>query len=76
MAAVYSDALEALKNAQLNKLDYVVFTHGWSTSRPGTITSRSHVRKLMRSREATPYIIRRNCIQHHSVFVAAIRPTK
>ena len=30
----------------------------------------------MRSPEATPYIIRRECIQHDSVFVAAIKSAK
>src|ERR1035437_9916430 len=53
-----------------------MFLHGWSTSRPGNTTSRSQVRKLMQSKESTPYIVRRDCIQHDTVFVAAIRPLK
>jgi hypothetical protein len=28
----------------------------------------------MSSKDATPYVIRRECIQHDNVFVAAIRP--
>jgi hypothetical protein len=66
--------LETLKQAQEDGVVYVMFRHGWSTSRRGATTYRSQIRKLMRSREATPYIIRKNCIQHPSVFVAAIRP--
>jgi|APSaa5957512622_1039677.scaffolds.fasta_scaffold222422_1 hypothetical protein len=66
-------SLNALKVAQEKGIEWVVFTHGWSTSRMGKTTSRSQVRKLMRGKEATPYIVRSKCIQHHSVFVAAIR---
>jgi len=68
------DALEALKAAQEQGIRYVLFTYGASTSRPGKTTARSQVRGLMRSKEATPYICRRECIQHETVFVAAIRP--
>ncbi len=39
-------------------------------------TARSVIRGLMRSKAATPYIVRNQCIQHHSCFVAAIRPLK
>ncbi len=73
MAEVWDTALEALKEAQQKGIRYVLFRHGHSTSRPGKSTARSEVRSLMRSKEATPYIIRRECIQHESVFVAAIR---
>lgn len=31
-------------------------------------------RSVMRIKEATPYVVRAHCIQHPSVFVAAIRP--
>ena len=74
MEYVWDTAREALQDAYAQGLEYVIFTHGWSTSQLGKTTSRSQVRKLMRSKEATPYIIRRECIQHRSVFVAAIRP--
>lgn len=76
MQAVWDVALRTLKEAQQHGKCYVLFTHGWSTSRIGKTTARSQVRKLMRSKEATPYIIRRDCIEHSSVFVAAIRPLK
>jgi hypothetical protein len=65
--------LEALKKAQQQGNPWVLFTHGWSTSRPGATTFRSVVRGVMRSKESTPYIIRKKCIQHESVFLAAIR---
>jgi hypothetical protein len=76
MEQAYQRALAILKQAQENGEHYVMFRHGWSTSRRGAITYRSQVRKLMRSREATPYTIRKDCIQHPSVLVAAIRPKK
>ena len=72
MGDIESAVLKALQDAYKNGVSYVIFKHGWSTSRPGKTTVRSVVRGLMRSKEATPYIIRRECIQHDSVFVAAI----
>lgn len=74
MAEVYDTSLEALECAHEHGVKWVLFRHGSSTSHQGTTTSRSQVRKLMRSSEATPFIIRKDCIQHYSVFVAAIRP--
>ena len=73
MDNAYKDTLEILKQAQEDCDTYVMFLHGSSTSRPGATTFRSQIRKLMRSKEATPYIIRKECIQHRSVFVARIR---
>ena len=76
MQTVLAVALNGLIAAQAAGKKYVLFTHGGSTSRPGMTTSRSQVRKLMGSKEATPYIIRRECIHQSTVFVAAIRPLK
>ena len=73
MNQVYDRAFEALKCAYEDGIRYVIFTHGASMSRPGKTTARSEVRALMRSKEATPFVCRRDCIQHNSVFVAAIR---
>lgn len=73
MEQVREKALSALKTAQLEGYEFVLFTHGLSTSRPGTSTARSEIRGLMRSKDATPYIVRKNCIQHESVFRAAIK---
>lgn len=74
MDEVPQTCLNVVRAAQERGSKYVIFTHGWSTSRMGKTTSRSQVRKFMRSSEATPFIIRSQCIQHYSVFVAAIRP--
>ena len=63
----------SLKAAQEKGRPYVMFTHGWSTSRPGVTTARSIVRGFMRSADATPFIDRKGCIQHELVFVAKIR---
>src|SRR5580658_752902 len=64
MSQVYCDAFEALKSAQAAGKEWVLFRHGASTSRLGATTSRSQVRRLMRGADATPYIIRSECIQH------------
>lgn len=74
MQDIWNAALWELEKAQEGNYRYVLFTHGWSTSKPGKTTARSQIRKLMRSKESTPFIIRKDCIQHPSVFVAAIRP--
>jgi hypothetical protein len=74
MDAIRERAFEAIKKAQADGVKWVLFTHGWSTSVGWKqTTARSQVRGLMRSKEATPYIVRSECIQHESVFVAAIR---
>lgn len=65
--------IEALQRAQAKKRPYIMFTHGWSTSRPGKMTARSVIRGIMRSSAATPFIDRSGCIQHESVFVAKVR---
>ncbi len=66
--------ISALKHAYDNGYDHILFRHGSSTSRRGVTTQRSVVRSIMRSKQSTPFIIRSKCIQHYSVFVAAIRP--
>jgi len=65
---------KALRDAQTEGSKYVMFNHGHSTSRPGRTTARSIVRDRMRSKEATPFIIKNQSIQHDTVFVAAVRP--
>jgi hypothetical protein len=62
-----------LKAAQKKGRPYILFVHGWSTSRPGKTSARSMVRQFMRSSEATPYIERRGCIQHDTAFLAKIK---
>jgi hypothetical protein len=73
MADAEALALDSLKKAHERGLQYVIFTHGRSTSRRGRESARSRVRAVMRSKEATIYIQRSKSIQHDSVFVAAIR---
>ena len=73
--SVYDEALDALREAQEDGAGYILFRHGSSTSYGRKQrTARSMVRRAMQSPTATPYILRRDCIQHDSVFVAAIRP--
>ena len=73
MDNAYDVALEALRSAYASGKQYVLFTHGFSTSHPGHTSARSQVRKLMRGKEATLYVHKSRSIQHYSVFVAAIR---
>ena len=73
MDDVRNVVVERLQRAQTNSRPYIMFTHGWSTSRPGDTTARSVVRGFMRSAAASPYIERSGCIQHPSVFVVKVR---
>jgi hypothetical protein len=73
MADVGQLIRDSLRKAQENRRTYVMFIHGQSTSRPGKTTARSVVRGFMRSKEATPYIVKAQCIQHPTVFIAKIR---
>ena len=66
--------MDALKKAQQDGSEYILFTHGSSTSRQGNQTARSVVRKIMRGKKGTPYILRKKCIDYYSSFLAAIRP--
>src|SRR5262245_21109574 len=73
MSDVEDIVRRALAAAQKNSRPYVMFIHGWSTSRSGATTARSVVRSFMRSKEATPFIDRSKSIQHPTVFVAKIK---
>jgi broad specificity phosphatase PhoE len=74
MADVERLVEERLRKAQENERPYLMVVHGRSTSRPGQSTARSVVRRFMRSREATPFIVKAHSIQHPTVFIAKIRP--
>jgi DNA-nicking Smr family endonuclease len=65
-----------LGEAQRKGRPYVMFIHGSSTSRPGKMTARSQVRNFMRSKAATPFIERKHCVQHGTVFLAKIKPAR
>jgi hypothetical protein len=73
MAEVRDIVETALIKAQKNNRPYVLFVHGWSTSRPGQTTARSVVRQFMRSPAATQYLERNGCIQDETVFLAKVR---
>jgi len=73
MFEVKERVVAGVQNAQQRGRHYVMFVHGHSTSGPGKTTARSVVRQFMRSREATPYIERRGCVQHETVFLAKIK---
>ena len=76
MGQVYSTALNALREAQEQGEDSVLFIHGYSTSRPGATTARSVIRGLMRSKESTPYVVKSKSIQHPTVVLAVIKPKR
>jgi hypothetical protein len=77
MSEVGRVTLRALQEAQRAGASYLLLLHGCADADGDThTTARSVIRGLMRGKTATPYIIRSQCIQHHSCFVAAIRPLK
>jgi hypothetical protein len=74
MSDVRALVLSELQRAQKDGIPYVLFTHGASTSLGWQkTTARSIVRGLMRDPASTPYIVRRDCIQHETAFLARIR---
>jgi len=77
MSEVGRVTLRALQEAQRSGASYLLLLHGCPMD-DGDMqtTARSVIRGLMRSKAATPYIVRNQCIQHHSCFVAAIRQLK
>jgi hypothetical protein len=74
MAGVTALVAASLEEARRKGRPYVMFIHGSSTSRRGKTTARSQVRNFMRSKQATPLIDRKGCIQHVTVFVAKLKP--
>jgi hypothetical protein len=73
MAEVVNIVMAKLQEARLNGRAHVMIIHGSSTSRRGKTTARSQVRGFMRSKDATPLIDRKGCIQHGTVFVAKLK---
>jgi hypothetical protein len=74
MGEIHRAIADAVRTAQQNGAEWLMAIHGVSTSGPGKTTTRSVIRGFMRSAEATPYIVRKDCTQHETVFVAKIRP--
>jgi hypothetical protein len=73
MAGVVNLVIAKLREAQFNGRSHVLIIHGSSTSRRGKTTARSQVRNFMRSKDATPLIDRKGCIQHNAAFLAKIK---
>lgn len=74
MQDAYDLTLQALKDAVEESQDSLLVVHGKSTSGIGRRSSRSVVRALMRSKEATPYIVRTKSLEHETAFLACLRP--
>jgi hypothetical protein len=74
MGQLQKITMKALKDAQDQGYDYVLFNHGHSTSGPIMGSARSTVRSIMRSKESNPFVNKKKSIQHRSVFLAAIIP--
>ena len=74
MADVSEFVTERIHDAYKRGVDYVSFTHGYSTSGPFKTSSRSIVRAIIRSKDTTPYILRSECVQHTSYMIVRIRP--
>jgi hypothetical protein len=63
-----------LARARDDGTPHVLFIHGSSTSTGWQkTTARSVVRSVMRDPASTPYIVRGECIQHDTAFLARIR---
>jgi hypothetical protein len=73
MDEVRDDTLAELVAAQKCGAEWLLIRHGSSTSGPGKRTARSVVRGIMRSPAATPFIVRRDCVQHEQVFLARMQ---
>ena len=73
MDQVEQEAMSSLVDAYQQGLPYLLVTHGSSTSRKGKTTTRSVIRKLFRSPKVTPYVNRRESIQHRSAFLFALK---
>jgi hypothetical protein len=74
MRDVHHLVIAELKRAKTDGVPFVLFIHGHSTSAGWQkTTARSIVRAVMREPASTPYIIRGECIQHETAFLARIR---
>lgn len=73
MRRTYREARAALRTARSRGYAYIAFTHGGRELPRGRRSTRSVVRGLIRSPEATPYVERSRCILTPAVTVAALR---
>jgi hypothetical protein len=76
MSDVLRLVFDTLKQAQSDGVEWILITHGSSTSGAFKTSARSVVRGLMRSPEATPFIVRKDCVQHETAFLVRVNPRK
>jgi hypothetical protein len=73
MGEVHTETLDAIRDAYERGIPYLLIGHGNSTSGPFRTTACSVVRSLLRSKEVTPFVDRKNCVQHRSCFLVALK---
>jgi hypothetical protein len=76
MANVYTEALAAIRLAYEEGAPFLLIVHGYSTSRAFHVTARSMVRRLMRSKEVTPYVDRRRSVREQGRLLVALKPRR
>ena len=74
MADVENRVRQSLKAAQEARRPDVMFIHGVVNLAVRQTTARRAARGFIRSKPATPLVVRADCIQHKTVFIAKIRP--
>jgi hypothetical protein len=76
MNEVGIETFDAIKDAYQRGVPYLLIGHGYSTSRPFHTSARSVVRSVLRSKKVTPFVDRKNCVQHPACFLVALKPRK
>lgn len=74
--AVHDRALIALRQAHANGHPFVILRHGYTPKSIAAASVSSTVRKLIRSSESTPYVVKHKSVQFPNALVAAIRGTE
>lgn len=73
MGEVYRETLDTIRDAYERGVPYLLIGHGYSTSAPFRTTACSVVRSVVRSKEVTPFVDRKNCVQHRACFLVALK---
>lgn len=74
MGEVWTEAEAAIRQAYEEGRSWLIIGHGQSTSRPFHVTARSNIRRLVRDKSMTPYILREQSVRHDTFFEVKIRP--
>jgi hypothetical protein len=74
MAEVREEAEQAIRQAYDEGRSWLLIGHGQSTSRPFHTTARSVIRRLVRDKSMTPYILRAQSICHPTCMAVRLRP--